>query len=177
MGLMDDVRIRKAAAEDAPGLAELKHFVEHPIYRSYGTDVEHDEDMRVYTDPSYITAKLAADDTEVYLAEDGTGPVGMLGLACTDDGGFIFSLAARTAGRGIGTALLSTAVDKLRSNGSGRVWCEVFEQNKNAIRFFTRMGFQQFSQRPSEAYSGQTLLQLESSTAEVWRRLSERPAG
>jgi ribosomal protein S18 acetylase RimI-like enzyme len=176
-GLMGEVRIRKAAVEDAVGLAQLKHFVEDPIYRSYGTNVEHDEDMRIYTDPSYIRAKLAEDRTEMYLAENGTGLVGMLGLACTDDGGFIFSLAARSGGHGIGSSLVSTAIEKLRSNGSDRVWCEVFEQNENAVRFFTKLGFRQFSQRPSEAYSGQILLQLESSPAEVRRRLSERIAG
>jgi len=169
------VPIRKAVKADAPALAKLKHEVEGPLYQSYGTEAEHREDMARYASVDYIDENLAAANTTIYLAEDQRGIIGMVAATAEPDSCFIFSLVARYKRAGIGSALVRAAVTGTPDDGSGhnRVWCEVFEDNVGARRFFERLGFQEFGRRASMSYLSHTLLQLQAQSAEVLRRLSE----
>jgi ribosomal protein S18 acetylase RimI-like enzyme len=49
-------------------------------------------------------------------------------------------------GKGVGAALMKACVDAAAANGKKVIWLGVWEKNKRAIDFYTRWGFQKFSE-------------------------------
>lgn len=53
-----------------------------------------------------------------------------------------FGTAVRTWGTGLAGRAHDELLDRLRRNGSGHAWLRVFEENRRAVRFYTRRGWQ-----------------------------------
>lgn len=67
-------------------------------------------------------------------------PVGLLTVDESDGGLEILTLNATEPGRGIGTALLRTALEIAVASGSRRLWLVTTNDNLPAIRFYLRRG-------------------------------------
>jgi ribosomal protein S18 acetylase RimI-like enzyme len=53
----------------------------------------------------------------------------------------------RTIGKGVGKKLMQTCHDIGRAKGKKILWLGVWEQNHRAIQFYTRWGFEKFSEQ------------------------------
>lgn len=133
--------IRRATAADIPALAGLlgQLFEQEAEFRS--------DDAAQRAGLALILADPATGC--VLVAEDGVRIAGMVTLLFTVStalGGRVVLLddlvvdrAAR--GRGIGSALLTAAIDLCRSEGIGRITLNSDADNADAHRFYARFGF------------------------------------
>jgi chorismate mutase/GNAT superfamily N-acetyltransferase len=123
-----DLLMRPATPEDVDGLAALFWSARQASQPAIPPPARPREDV-----PRWMLERVA--DGEVWLAEDGSRPVGLLVL----EGDWLHSLyvAPGRTGQGIGSALLDLA-KTLRPRGLG-LW--VFVANERARRFYERHGF------------------------------------
>jgi ribosomal protein S18 acetylase RimI-like enzyme len=87
---------------------------------------------------------IERDDAIVLVAEVGGEPVGDLGLHLAGYGVADLGMAVAAAwrGRGIGSALLSEAIDRARKGGAHKIALQVWPHNRAAIALYERFGFQ-----------------------------------
>ena len=169
------IAIGEASLDDAGALADLKREVEGPLYEDYGTPVEHEADMNRFTSVAHVATMVGDPGVRVLFAGDRRSPSGMVALRREDGAPFLFSLAVRSRGQGVGTALLYVSL--CGEGAATEIFCESFGQNAKAITFFSRFGFAKVGSRPSGSYNRQILLRLRASLPEAreaaHRRLEE----
>ena len=167
---MADFNIYKADYADASVLCDifLDHISAHSEYISHGeiqmgVGVGHFEDGAFVTDVApgareawmkYITGNLAdAEGAAVYKAVDADGRI--LGFCVTEimeDGADPFAMVCdvlvkeecRT--KGVGTALLESAIEWLHSKGIYEIYLESSLRNHAAHEYFMRRGFRKVSE-------------------------------
>ena len=85
----------------------------------------------------------------VWVAESAGRVIGFLAARVAADEMEILNLAVDPdeRGRGVGSALLGTAIEFARRSGSRRAFLEVRESNRRAQRFYERHGFAVFGRR------------------------------
>jgi chorismate mutase/GNAT superfamily N-acetyltransferase len=128
-----ELTVRPATVEDAADLAELFWASREASYPAIPRPVHTHDGVR-----RWLTARLedaAGPATEVWLAEDDAGVVGL--LLVEEDWLHSLYVAPGRTGEGIGAVLLDVA-RSLRPDGLG-LW--VFETNERARRFYERHGF------------------------------------
>jgi ribosomal-protein-alanine N-acetyltransferase len=109
------------------------------------------EEAGIHT--SYLSAvfirQMSACCPDTFLvAVDGTHPVGYsIGVCVQNNPGqaWILRLAVseKYRGNGIGTALISTMVDRLTDKGAHEIFLTVAPENQSARRLYKRLGFLQ----------------------------------
>lgn len=62
--------------------------------------------------------------------------------------GFGISILRAFWGRGIGTAMLQTAIDAAKTTALEQIELDVLSTNESAIRLYRRFGFEEFGRRP-----------------------------
>lgn len=77
---------------------------------------------------------------EGLVAEDDGKPVGLLTVDESDRGLEVLTLHAEAPGRGIGSLLLSTAVEVATASDTQRLWLVTTNDNLGAIRFYLHRG-------------------------------------
>jgi ribosomal protein S18 acetylase RimI-like enzyme len=131
---MTAFEVRPAQPEDARGLAELFAAVAEERDR-IATEPPVDVDAR--------TKKFAAaiDGTILAVALDDL--VGSLHIFGNNFGVGEFGMAVARPwrGRGVGSALLATAIEKARGEGLHKLSLEVFPHNDAAIALYRKFGF------------------------------------
>jgi ribosomal protein S18 acetylase RimI-like enzyme len=80
--------------------------------------------------------------------DDAGGIVGLVTYRVEGDAGEIVTLDSLRPGTGLGTALLSAAVDAARLAGCRRAWLITTNDNLNALRFYQKRGFHLFAVYP-----------------------------
>ena len=86
---------------------------------------------------------IEREDAIVLVAEAGGQPVGELGLHLARYGvaDLGMAVAAGWRGRGIGSALLTAAVDQARAAGAHKIALQVWPHNAAALALYERFGF------------------------------------
>ena len=90
------------------------------------------------------------DDRHVFLvAEDGEKLLGYIGMMYVLDEGYISNVAVAPDNRqrGIGSALISTLLQRAEALGISFVTLEVRESNTPAVRLYTKYGFSEVGLR------------------------------
>lgn len=123
------VQVRRAGADDAPALARIHLDARRAAGGSFPPPVHADEEYL----PHLVADVLP--HAEVWLAETGGRPVGMLVLEDDLLGDLYVDPSAQ--GSGVGSALVAHA-KALRPDGL-RLW--VFSSNRPARAFYRRHGF------------------------------------
>ena len=153
---MTEVYIRKLSTDDIDALQQLSRQTFFEAFSALNTE----ENMTTYLRESFSAEKLTAElhnvASQFYFAEIGGSAVGYLkvneGTAQTelkDDKGLeierIYVLAA-FQGKKIGQMLYERAVEIAIRNKYDYIWLGVWEENQNAINFYTKNGFVEFDQ-------------------------------
>ena len=148
--------IRLATAADLPALHEL---VETTFLTAFGPPVNTPANMEKYR-AEYLTlarigGELAHPDSRFFLVEKAGQLVGYLKLnqgaaqaeQLLDHALEIERIYVRAAWQGqqIGQLLCDFALATARTEGFRLIWLGVWEENRRAIRFYERNGFQIFS--------------------------------
>lgn len=144
------VRVRRATAEDAPGLARVHVAAWREAYRGIVPD-SHFERFTVEARTERFRQSLAEGSEETYVAEAGGEIAGLLTLggcrdADLDEGtmGEIWGiyLAPEHWRQGIGTTLCREGEGLLAARGYSAAVLWVLEANEQARRFYEALGFQ-----------------------------------
>lgn len=143
--------IRRLTASDAPRVAQLGR---ETFLATFGhTDTP--ENMLAYVDEAFALPRIAAElensESEFYFVLIDDLPVGYLkintGGAQTEPYGEdaleIQRLYLRHSvhGRGLGSALMNTALERGRALGKKKVWLGVADFNEPALRLYKKFGF------------------------------------
>ena len=120
----DEVKIAPRTLADAPWIREMF------IAEWRGDDV-------VLADGSVIDA----DDVPALVAWRAGERVGLVAYLLTDEACEIVALVARPVRQGVGTKLVSAAVDLAREGGCARVEVATTNDNVDALSFYQRRGF------------------------------------
>ena len=150
------MEIKKCTAADVKQLRDIccRTFVE--TFAAQNTK----EDMERFLAESFseerLTEELSDPDSFTYIAYEQGKPVGYLklniGSAQTEkdfDGSLEVQriyLSSDVKGRGFGTELIRFSEEKARELSLGYIWLGVWEHNHPALKFYAKLGFEQFSQ-------------------------------
>lgn len=167
---MNKINILPALPSDAECLADLfiGHITEHPEYISHGeiqmgVGESFVKDGSFVTRPTpdardkwmkYILAHIEDESfAEVWKAVDEENTIqGFCVADLEEDGdapfGVVCDVLLRSGcrGRGVGNALLETAISWLRSRGVKDIYLESGKNNHGAHRFFEKRGFTHISE-------------------------------
>lgn len=149
------MEIKRCTADDVKQLRDIccRTFVE--TFAAQNTK----EDMERFLEESFseerLTEELSDPDSFTYIAYEQDEPIGYLklniGSAQTEEG-FENSLEIQriylisdVKGRGYGTELIRFSEAKARELSMGYVWLGVWEFNYPALKFYAKLGFEQFS--------------------------------
>ena len=131
---MTEIEIRRARPEDARRLAELFAAVAEErdgIATEPPVDVDSRTTQFAASIDGTIVAVAAGDVVGSLHVESSRFGVGELGMA----------VARGWRGRGVGSALLTAAIDKAREEGLHKLSLEVFPHNEAAIALYRKFGF------------------------------------
>ena len=165
---MKGIKILKASLEDSDILCDmfLRHITAHPEYISHGEmqmGVAHgtmtDDGLVAEVSPQarhywmkYIKGNLSDEDSVVYKAVDDMRVVGFCVASIMQDGGEPFGMICDVLvdeicrGEGIGTALLGSALEWLRSRNISDIYLESGLNNHSSHTYFMRQGFVKVSE-------------------------------
>lgn len=109
-------------------------------------------ETQIFSDPwsdSSISGALSGGAGLILAAEDGERLLGYIAVSIAADEAEVLRVAVRPEyrGRGIGRALLKTAVSALASRGARAVFLEVRESNLPARRMYRSAGFAECGRR------------------------------
>lgn len=150
------MEIKKCTAADVVQLQDIcrRTFVE--TFAAQNTK----EDMERFLGESFsaerLTEEISDPDSLTYIAYEKGEPVGYLKLnigAAQTEKGFDGSLEVQriylikeVKGRGFGTELIRFAEEKATGLSLRYIWLGVWEHNHPALKFYAKLGFEQFSQ-------------------------------
>ena len=151
---MTAINIRRALLSDADLVARLSR---ETFYTAFAAQ-NRPEDMDLFLNEQFTHEKLAAELQEdaryFFLAMIGDQPAGYLamregeqfpgweGLASIEIARIY--VVGDFIGKGVGAALMKTALDFARSKSKQRIWLGVWEKNERAIAFYRRFDFEIF---------------------------------
>jgi ribosomal protein S18 acetylase RimI-like enzyme len=157
------VRVRGATIEDLGTILALNAFVQRQHAEALPRLFKLPRDSQQSVDA--FNAILKAPESLVLLAEDAV-PVGYLYAQFQNRPAGWAHLASRVLyiqhmviapqfrRQGVGTLLLSGAMDAARSNKIGRVELDVWAFNSEAKRFYAKHGFEVFNERMQLSING-----------------------
>ncbi|HVS95936.1 MAG TPA: GNAT family N-acetyltransferase [Puia sp.] len=150
------IRIRVAAAEDAPTIADFSRRTFYESFARYNTE----ENMRLHLDEQFPRERQIAEVGApgrifllAYLGDELVGyaslrdsppPAGLEGEHAIE----IVQLYSdqRMIGKGVGPALMQACLDTAREQGREWIWLGVWEHNHRARAFYAKWGFQRFGE-------------------------------
>jgi ribosomal protein S18 acetylase RimI-like enzyme len=157
------VHVRNATADDLGTILMLNGFVQQLHAEALPRLFKHPTDSKQSAD--VFSVILKAPGSLVLLAED-ADPVGYLYAQFQNRPASWVHLSARVLyiqhmviapqyrRQGVGTLLLSGAMDAARGNKIGRVELDVLAFNSEAKRFYAKHGFEVFNERMQLSING-----------------------
>lgn len=120
------------------------------------------ENMEAYLQTAFthekIEQELSEDETQFFLAYDGSTPVGYAKVRVNDEvNGLLMEPAfeleriyviSAYQGRKIGVALLEKCIEYGKQNNFYWIWLGVWEHNTKAQQFYLKWGFEKFGEHP-----------------------------
>lgn len=152
------IRIRIADTSDAQLIADLSHQTFDESFASHNTPENMEKFYREQFSKSTLIKEVGAPANIFLLAFDEDRPVGYARLRENNippelKASEAFEVARIYAvkdsiGKGVGKALMSTAIEMATQKNFKTIWLGVWEHNERAIEFYKRWGFQKFSIHP-----------------------------
>ena len=154
---MNEILVREATKADAELIATLSRQTFYDAFAGDNTK----EDMDKFMNETFTREKLM-DEVGVagntfLLAFDGDEAVGYARLRETTNplllkGGEALEIARiyalqKSIGKGVGKALMEQCIDLARQKKAPVIWLGVWEKNAKAIAFYTKWGFEKFSEQ------------------------------
>jgi ribosomal protein S18 acetylase RimI-like enzyme len=149
------ITIRIADKSDAELIADMSRQTFYDFFAAQNTK----EDMEIFLSRTFskevLMNEVGAEQNIFLLAYEGDQPVGymrmrennippQLGTDKAIEIARIYSI--KTAiGKGVGSALMQKCIDIAKEKNHHTVWLGVWEHNQRAINFYTRWGFEKFS--------------------------------
>ena len=152
----EKIIIRVANKNDAEVIADISRETFYDSFASYNTE----ENMNKFMNRQFTKEKLMAEvDTPgniflmAYINNELAGYVRMtendnpkeLGNADAMEIVRIYSVQKKI-GKGVGKALMQYCIDIAKQKEKKLIWLGVWEHNKRAIAFYTKWGFEKFSE-------------------------------
>ena len=148
--------VREATLKDAELIADMSR---ETFYDSFAAQ-NSKEDMDIFLRESFakdaLIKEVGAERNIFFLGYDGNEPVGYARMRennippelGTDRAMEIARLYAvkNSIGKGVGKALMQMCIDFAILKNHHTIWLGVWEHNDRAIDFYTRWGFQKFSE-------------------------------
>jgi len=127
----EGVRIEEVAALDPE------------VYRRLYKAADEGWSLRLSWNDLELLEHFAAPENRLFFAYEGEEPVGMVELELTPEGAEVAYLGVvpEARGRGIGQALLATALKEAKAAGSPVVRVRAHDHEKEARRLYERLGF------------------------------------
>lgn len=137
-------------------------------------DVEAEDIQRIYEIaqnsfkdpyPLRLLKHIRSTNPEGFLAAELGGKVVgyLIGVVRWGSVGHILAVAAAESHRrrGVGSALMINALERLKENGANRVRLEVRASNEGARKFYKRIGFESLNLVPSYYSDGEAAVSME----------------
>jgi ribosomal protein S18 acetylase RimI-like enzyme len=148
--------IREATVKDAVLIAEISHETFYETFAPLNTT----ENMEKFLNHQFTKGKLITEvgmpDNTFFLAYNGKEVVGYVKLRDASvpvplknkkalEIARIYSVSSMI-GKGVGKLLMETSIQFARKKQKELVWLGVWEQNRRAIEFYAKWGFQNFGE-------------------------------
>jgi diamine N-acetyltransferase len=152
------IHVRIATAEDAELIADLSHQTFRESFAEFNTEENMNKFMVEQFNKPMLKREVGAPRNIFLLAYDDDEPVGYARLRennippeLKEDEAFEIAriyAVKNSIGKGVGKALMSTALNIAAEKKFKTVWLGVWEHNTRAIDFYKRWGFEKFSIHP-----------------------------
>lgn len=149
------IDIRIATAADAELIASMSRRTFYDSFAADNTKENMDKFMTEKFSMELLMAEVGAPGNIFLLAYVGNEPAGYVRLRENNNPPELEGLSTieiariysekQTIGKGIGSALMKRSLEIAKELGKQWVWLGVWEHNKRAIDFYTRWGFEKFS--------------------------------
>ncbi|WP_269236112.1 GNAT family N-acetyltransferase [Flavobacterium flavigenum] len=151
---MSNIDIKKISLKEINQLQEISK----QTFRETFSESNSEEDMKNYLEKAFsnekITTELINENSEFYFAILENKVIGYLkinfGEAQTElkDSNALeierIYVTKEFHGKNVGQLLYEKAIERARQQNSKYIWLGVWEENKKAIRFYTKNGFIEF---------------------------------
>lgn len=148
-----DIDLRVAVDSDALSIAALATQVFLDTYAMEGIRPSVAREVHEHFSPAAVSALLSAPGTRFLLAERAGHLIGFAELRLGAAHELVpdrptaelhrLYVQARSAGSGVGTALLREAEDRAAREGAATLWLIVWAENSKALAFYARRGYEE----------------------------------
>lgn len=152
---MSSITIRFATANDAELIADLSQRTFIDSFGHHNTKENMDKFMTEKFTKQALMAEVSHPDNIfllAYLDDEAVGYVRMRESENPEDLGNVDAIEIariyseqKAIGKGIGKALMLKCIDIAKEKNKKIIWLGVWEHNDNAISFYKKFGFEQFS--------------------------------
>ncbi|MFC4541150.1 GNAT family N-acetyltransferase [Halosolutus amylolyticus] len=159
------MELRRATATDVDAIREIAETSWRTDYPDILNREAIEDGIDEWYDPDRIQAELAEDDAVVLVAELDDEPVGFAHAIRQQRTGYILRVyvAPDARGRGVGSALLTSARDALLTRGVDDVRAMVLAGNEPGNAFYEEFGFEKVDEQ-------ETVIGGETYTEHVYQR-------
>ena len=150
------ITARYATIADAELIADMSRQTFYETFASKNTDEDINKFMNEQFTKEALMKEAGTDDAIFFLAYDGEEPVGYARLRKGEKrpefaGKNSIEIARIYAvqssiGKGVGKALMKICLDVAAEQNKEVIWLGVWEKNMKAIAFYTKFGFEKFSE-------------------------------
>jgi ribosomal protein S18 acetylase RimI-like enzyme len=153
---MNEIRIREATVADAEIIADISRQTFYDAFAAENSKADMDKFMNETFTRQKLMEEVGMPGNIFLLAYDGDEAVGYARLRETAnqlllEGGTALEIARiyamqNSIGKGVGKALMQRCIDIARQKNFQLIWLGVWEKNAKAITFYTKWGFEKFSE-------------------------------
>lgn len=155
--MISDYIISKASSNDALQLAHISRTTFYEAFADQNTEADMELHLKEYYSIDKMKAELEDPMVCFFLAYSDKELVGYLKMSRHSKPKEETSLDApieleriytlnKMIGKGVGKFLMQTAFASALENGNKTIWLGVFQKNETAISFYTKWGFEIYSE-------------------------------
>ncbi|MBO9202260.1 MULTISPECIES: GNAT family N-acetyltransferase [Niastella] len=153
---MNTIRIEVATKKDAALIADLSRQTFYDAFAADNTKEDMDKFMNEQFTREQLMEEVGREGNVFLLAYEGEEAIGYARMRETPkpvllEGGPAIEIARiyamqKSIGKGVGSALMQHCIAVAKQKSAGVIWLGVWEKNYKAIAFYTKWGFEKFSE-------------------------------
>jgi ribosomal protein S18 acetylase RimI-like enzyme len=153
---MNDISVKEASTTDAGMIADLSRQTFYDSFAGDNTPENMDQFMKEQFTREKLMEEVGAAGNIFLLAYAGDKVVGYVRLRETTNPLLIANgpaieiariyVVQHSIGKGVGRALMQQSIEIAREKNAEVIWLGVWEKNQKAITFYTKWGFEKFSE-------------------------------
>jgi ribosomal protein S18 acetylase RimI-like enzyme len=153
---MNEIQIREATIDDAALIADLSRQTFYDSFAADNTKENMDKFMNETFTRESLMKEVGAAGNIFLLAEQDGEVVGYARMRettnpfLTNEGAAIeiarIYAVQRSIGKGVGSTLMKRCIEVAKQKNKHVIWLGVWEHNHKAIAFYTKWGFERFSE-------------------------------